>query len=308
MVMGFNKRLSIFLPLACSVLFACAQPQVSAVSEPQAAFEWEDPSQFSKYCIWRELAPVDGAACWELIVFNHTRETLVVPLRAEQPAYVMRELLPLSEMTRQRPSGLKDGQVLLVDGTWCLRTQLTSDAYLVPPNYTQRFRVRFPISASWAYAEFNFGGAESDRQFVVQGPVIAPGPAKSAAPVRIDVESASWKLGAPDFLMTLDRLDASWSAGETWAIEHPTPKGWDSTIQGDGELPLRPNTLGFGLAESVSVGERLPVVLHWALRCFPVRATARIAAQGGTVRSRAIYLPRYPCDSASCPICQREAP
>lgn len=228
----------------------------------------------------------------------------MVPLEAGQPVYVMRELLPLSEMPRRKSSGLKDGQVLLVDGTWCYRTQLTNDAYLVPPDYTQRFRVQFPISASWAYAEFKFGGAESDRQFLVHGPAIAPGLADTAAAVRIDVESASWKLGEPDFLMYLDRLDQTWSDGKTWAIEHPTPKGWYPTIQGDKELPLRPNTLGFKPAESVSVGEKLPVVLHWTLRCLPVRAMARIAEQGGTVRSRAIYLPRYPCDSTSCPICQ----
>lgn len=307
--MAFSRRTGFCAVLACWAVLSCAQAETAAIesTEPELEFEWERADQFPKYCIWRELAPVDGAACWELIIFNHTRETLVVPLAAEQPIFVMHELLPWSEMIQRKQSEREEAERAIPGRLGSKLTQLSIDAYLVPPDYAQRFRVLFPISSTWSYAEFQFGGAESGRLFPLDGPVIAPGQAAAAA-VRVEVDSASWKRGEPDFLMSLDRLDQAWSDGETWAIEYPTPRGWYPATQADKELPLRPSASGFRVAGSVAKAERFPVALHWTLRCFPVRATARIAERNGTVRSRAIYLPRYPCHSLSCQLCRHERP
>jgi hypothetical protein len=291
MALGFKLRLSILLPMACWATLACAQPQASPGSEPPEAFAWEDPSLFPKYCIWRELAPVDGAACWELIVFNHTRETIAVPFVSGQIGFAMRTLGALQERMGRGESPYSFQEV-----------------FLIPPNYTERFRVVFPLSTQWSQAEVRFLGSESERQFSVVGPAIAPG-SSSPLGMRIEVLSASWQAEAADFELRLSRLEG-WILENAWSIERPSALGWQSVPLKAPGLPLVP---GAGALDPsifhVPFGGRR-VELYWPLRCLAVRASVPVEGRAGRERSYAIFLPSYPCGEASCEICkfQHEEP
>jgi hypothetical protein len=303
MALGFNLRLSTLLPLACWATLACAQPQASPDTELPAAFAWEDPSLFPKYCIWRELAPVDGAACWELIVFNHMRETISVSMINDQVIYAPHALRTHTERIAEQHA-LDEAGIILGDSPWCWVSSEGRVNYLVPPNYTQSFRVVFPIGSQWIEPEVQFSGSESGRILKVFGPPIAPGPVIAPPSVRLEVDSASWRHAAPDFFCRFIQPKAAWSAQAGWSIDRPSSQGWVPIDLKEPGLALIPKQGFLSAGYAVAAGEPLLVALYWPLRCLPVRATARVREADGWERSRAVYLPRYDCDDDECALCR----